>query len=80
MNSFSFFIKKAIEETKKNPLTGWYFIQGHILWWLHGNAIMKWNKKRMECLNCYEEGVCNRCGCSFDKIALTNKCKNYVES
>lgn len=68
-------IKNILNEIYKNPLTVYYYIQGNIRWMIHGRMIRKWNDKRKRCGECYKEGFCIDCSCSFDKIALTNKCK-----
>lgn len=52
-----------------------YFIQGNILWFLFGGIIKKWYKRVKKCNICFERGSCIECGCDFNKMALTNKCK-----
>ena len=52
-----------------------YFIQGNVLWFLFGWIIRKWYRRVKKCNLCFERGVCIECGCDFNKLALTNKCK-----
>ena len=56
-----------------NPRTILYYIQGHLLWFIHGRMIMKWFKKTIECPKCFEAGACIECGCPFNEKALSDK-------
>lgn len=56
-----------------NPLVIWWYIQGHILWFIHGRMIIKWYKKSIECPECFEAGTCIQCGCPFNEKSLSNK-------
>ena len=56
-----------------NPLTVVYYIQGHVNWFIHGKAILKWYKKSLECPECFKRGTCIHCGCPFNEKALSDK-------
>lgn len=69
--------KEALKELKKDPRNGLYFIQGHLRWLIHSRAIKQYYKKSKECPECFHLNQCEKCGCNFNAVALTNKCKLY---
>ena len=69
MSSFYSQLKYALS----NPITILYYIQGHVNWFIHGKAILKWYKKSLECPTCFEAGRCVHCGCPFNEKALSDK-------
>lgn len=69
-----------IKEARSNPKLVYYYIQGHINWWIHGRYITKFLIKKQECPDCFENNACKICGCPFNKLALSDKkCSKNVE-
>ena len=69
------FIKKHKELGNLTFLNTYYFIVGHVRWFIHGRAIKQYVKKAMACEDCFAVGECKKCECEFNPLALTNKCK-----
>lgn len=65
----------------KEPLRIFYFMQGHILWFIHKHAILRFLEKSNECNKCYTTGFCVHCGCEIGPMFMSSiKCnKNVVE-
>lgn len=60
----------------KQPGRAFWFVQGHILWYLHKKAILKFLKKSIECEPCYKSGFCVHCGCAVGPVFMSSmKCK-----
>ena len=68
-------IKKHRELGNFKPINAYYFIVGNIRWFIHKRAIKQYVKKSMQCEDCFAVGECKKCGCEFNPLALTNKCK-----
>lgn len=66
-------LKRRLNEVRDNPKLVLYYIQGHVNWFIHGRAIVKFKKKELECPECFSKGQCVNCGCDFSKLALSNK-------
>jgi hypothetical protein len=63
----------------KEPLRIFYFIQGHILWFIHKHAILKFLERSVECNKCYRSGFCVHCGCEIGPMFMSSiKCKKDV--
>ena len=69
------FIKKHKALGNFTIKNSYYFIIGKIRWFIHGRAIKKYVIKAMICEDCFTVGECKKCGCDFNPLALTNKCK-----
>lgn len=72
-----------IKEVVANPILIFYYVQGHINWWLHGRAITKFLIAKSKCPDCFQSNQCKLCGCPFNKVVLSGKykkqCLKYVE-
>ncbi len=68
---------QVVREMKANPLVAWYFVQGHVRWWLHRKAILRYLIKAHQCEACYKAGFCTHCGCPVGPLFLSSKkCEN----
>lgn len=55
-----------------------YYLQGHLNWFLFSKYIKRYNKRVRTCIECASGGQCIYCGCSFDEMAVsTKKCKQW---
>lgn len=68
------FIKRLGNEYSHH---GWkiayYYLRGHVRWWIHNRAIKQWYEKSVECPDCFEKGSCVHCGCPFNELSLSGK-------
>lgn len=64
---------------KENPKRIYYYIKGHLLWFLVGKYVLRYMVKSIECGDCFKAGFCKHCGCEVNPLFLSGiKCGKDV--
>lgn len=58
---------------KESPSSAYYFVKGWVIYFLIKKYLMRLEKKKRICPDCFKAGQCKICGCSFTQLALSNK-------
>jgi len=70
--------KEQIKEVVKNPKLAYYYFKGWLIYWLIRRYLIRLEKKKKSCPECYKEGQCKKCECPFTPLALSGKFCQYV--
>lgn len=69
-------LKDTIQKIKEDPKTIFYYIQGHVNWFLYGWIIKRYFNRVNKCSTCFHNNECVKCGCPFNQLATSTKpCK-----
>ncbi len=73
--------REAIRRLRKNPIDGWYFIQGTTRYWLYQKApallrahiVSQYEWRKRQAIACYQAGECKCCKCRTPELFFANK-------